>query len=89
MAEGKQRRRPVNAQRLRRRFGANVRVQRQAQGLSQQVLARRIAITQSSLSAIENGECFVTARTLAGLATVLGCAPGDLFEATPTRKAAA
>ena len=60
-------------------FGNNVKKYRKAAGYSQETFAEAIEIGTTSLSLIETGKGFVTARTLAKIAEVLNVDVFKLF----------
>jgi len=59
-------------------FGAQVRALRRARGFSLDQLARRGGLFKGSLSAIENGLCNPTLKTLGKVAQALGVGLGEL-----------
>ncbi len=61
-------------------LGENIKKLRKARGLKQDELAEMIGIEIKSLSLIETGKGFVSAKTLEKLAAVLNTRLSDLFE---------
>ena len=62
-------------------FGQNVKKFRSKQkGLSQEKLAERVGVSKNTISDIENGKKFVSARTLSGLARELEIEEYELFK---------
>jgi len=51
---------------------------RAARGLSQVELAKRSGVAQTTISAIERGDCVPIVRTIAQLAVALDMQPADL-----------
>ncbi len=60
-------------------FGNNIRKYRKEAGLSQEALAESIEIGTTSLSLVETGKGFVTAKTLEKIAVTLGVEVSQLF----------
>jgi molybdate-binding protein/DNA-binding XRE family transcriptional regulator len=58
---------------------SRVRALRQAKGMSQQELARRMKLTRQAVGAIENGEYIPNTAVALRLAQILGCRVEDLF----------
>ena len=61
------------------RLGRQLRARREAQGLTQAVLAERADLTENYLSAVERGLKLPALDTLDRLAKVLGVEPGELL----------
>ena len=61
------------------KFGANVRVRRTALGLSQEALAAHTGMHRTYIGSVERGERNISLRNIVGLASALGCAPGELL----------
>ena len=68
------------AARLQTTIGANVRVLRVQEGLTQGELAERAGITQQALSRLELGRLNITMRTLVRLAVAMGAEVQDMLE---------
>jgi len=66
------------------RIATRLRALRDAQGLSLEALAERSKVSRSNISLIERGESSPTATVLDKLATALGVALADLFDARTT-----
>ena len=62
------------------RFGAAVRVRRQALGFSQEALADYAGIDRSHMGKLERGERNVTFLNIIRIARAVQCAPSDLFK---------
>ena len=60
-------------------LGPNIRARRKEHGLSLRELARRVGVSASALSQIENGHSRPTVNTLYELARQLGVTPDEIF----------
>ncbi|MCM1338440.1 MAG: helix-turn-helix domain-containing protein [Muribaculaceae bacterium] len=65
---------------IKKKFGKNLKYYRELNGLTQEELAERINLNCRSLSFIECGTNFVTAKTLALLCNSLNITPKQLFD---------
>ena len=65
-------------------LGPNIRARRTEHGLSLRELARRVGVSASALSQIENGHSRPSVDTLYALARALGVTPDEIFFGTPT-----
>ena len=65
---------------LARQLAESLRRMRQAAGLSQAEMAKRLGISQPTLNRLENAAQNTTLRTLGQLCQALRCGEGDLFE---------
>ena len=70
---------PSNPPAALRRFGSNVRKEREAAGLSQEALAHAAGLNMTSVARIERAEREPGALTLAKIASALGVDPGVFF----------
>lgn len=61
-------------------LGQNIKKLRKLRSFTQETLAEAIGIETRTLSLIETGKSFVSAKTLENLAEVLHVKPADLFE---------
>jgi transcriptional regulator with XRE-family HTH domain len=67
-----------------RAAGKRIKAWRIKAGMSQQVLADRAGVAQTSVSSFETGYAGISLEKLAALAEVFGCSLSDVFaEATP------
>lgn len=64
---------------IKEEFGKKIKRMRVSRGLTQEMLAEQIDISQRALSAIETGENFVTAETLDKLLSALNTTTEDIF----------
>jgi putative transcriptional regulator len=67
-------------------IGSNVRKYRKLKGLTQKELARKVSISRSFLSEIENGKYDIRLSLLDKICEVLGCDITDLLEYIPNKK---
>ncbi len=65
---------------IKKKFGKNVKYYRELNGLTQEELSEKIDLNCRSLSFIECGTNFVTAKTLALLCKYLNTTPKQLFD---------
>jgi transcriptional regulator with XRE-family HTH domain len=65
-----------------RAAGKRIKQWRDKSGMSQQVLADRAGMAQTTVSAFENGRDGVSLEKLAALAEVFGCSLSDVFAET-------
>ena len=65
-------------------LGENIKKYRKLRGFTQEKLAEAVELEIKSLSLIETGNCFVSAKTLAKLASVLSVTPADLLDNSNT-----
>ena len=61
-------------------LGNNIKKYRKLRGYTQEKLAEDLGVEIKSLSLIETGNCFVSAKTLKKLSQTLNVAPSDLLE---------
>ncbi|MCO6055557.1 helix-turn-helix domain-containing protein [Pseudomonas sp. MOB-449] len=66
-------------QQLAKALGKNIRAQRKAVGLSQDVLALSCKVDRSYMGRIERGEVNITVEKLYRIASTLGCEPRTLL----------
>ncbi len=66
-----------------RELGRRIAALREAAGLTQRELARRLQLTQSALSRIESGQRRLSAAQASQVARTLGIDPGELLAAGP------
>lgn len=66
--------------------GARLRQVREQQGLSLRALARQLAVSPATLSAVETGRRRLSPDRLAGTAGALGVRPDELLEPVPTAR---
>jgi transcriptional regulator with XRE-family HTH domain len=69
---------------LQRRFGANLRTERQRRGLSQEGLADFLDLHRTYLGGVERGERNLTLKSVEGIADKLEVDPLDLLQAPDT-----
>ena len=71
---------------LHRLFCQNLKAVRVSKSLTQEVVAERMGITQSTYNGIEKGRFEPTLGTIEKISVALGCAPADLLvsEKIPT-----
>ncbi len=65
-------------------LGENIKKYRKLRGFTQEKLAEAIELEIKSLSLIETGNCFVSAKTLAKLASTLNVTPAALLDNSDT-----
>lgn len=65
--------------RIKELLGKRIREIREAKGISQETLAEMIGIEPPSLSSIEHGKSYPTAKNIDKIATSLGVLPSELF----------
>jgi transcriptional regulator with XRE-family HTH domain len=61
-------------------LGNNIKKYRKLRGFTQEKLAEELGVEIKSLSLIETGNCFVSAKTLNKLSQTLNVSPSDLLE---------
>jgi transcriptional regulator with XRE-family HTH domain len=90
-AKAKKAPRPIAAKRSRGKqsaaladFGHEVRVRREALGMTLEALAHRTGLTQNYIGSIERGQRDPSLSTIEVLAKGLGILPGELCGSTPT-----
>ena len=69
-----------NADPIDRHVGARVRERRQEQGMTQNMLGRRIGVTFQAVQKYETGAIRIAASTLYRIGEALGVSPGYFFE---------
>lgn len=67
-----------------KRFGARLRSLREQRGITQQTVSERMQVRASTISQFERGVLAPTLTTVAALAQVLRCSPGELVGDAPT-----
>lgn len=68
---------------MRKGIGKKIRLQRKKRDMDTKILARKIGLSQGSVSNIEKGRQSVTAERLWQIALALGCTPNDLLPPVP------
>jgi len=72
---------PIKKNQALKRLGEAIRVERKAQGVSQEDLALKAEVNRSYMGSVERGEVNVSVLTLNKVLGVLKRKPSDLFKA--------
>ena len=64
---------------IQQQLGNKIRKYRKLKGLSQEQLAEEIGIATNTLSSIERGNAFMTAKTLEKIIKIFGVTPQEMF----------
>jgi len=69
-----------NPSKTRRRLAANIKVEREKQGLSQEALAAKCGLHRTYVGAVERGERNISIDNIEKLANALNVSPSSLLE---------